>query len=262
MQGQIEVELDKVRSNPWQPRKAFDEQPLEALADSIRQHGVIQPIAVRRQGDAYEIIAGERRVLAARRAGLTKVPAILRTLDDSQMLLMALVENLQREDLNPVERARALRRLAVDFGKSHDEVARIAGLARSTVTNSIRILDLDEQSLAAVERGQISEGHARALLAEGDPQRRSSLLRRAVEENLNVRTVEIEASKHTLPRGSRTTSSSQDARRLAKILAEKLQTRVRIHEHGQRGRIVVHYSSLEEFERLFMAWTGFSPPVE
>ena len=259
----VEVDLDKLNSNPWQPRTEFSEETLASLADSIRQHGVIQPIAVRRKGDSYEIVSGERRVLAARRAGLRQVPAIVREVDDSQMLTIALVENLQREDLNPLERARALKRLAQDRGSSHEEVAQLAGLARSTVSNSIRLLELDSESLADLEGGQITEGHARALLAEPDLEQRRRLRAEIARSQMNVRSIEDKVhSNRSSASGKGRRAASEDARRLEKTLSEKLHARVRIFENGTRGRIVIPYPTLQEFERLFKALTGAPPPLE
>jgi ParB family chromosome partitioning protein len=255
-----EIDLERIRSNPWQPRKAFDGAALDALADSIRQHGVIQPISVRAQGDDFELVAGERRLLAARKAGLRSIPAVVRDLDDGQMLVVALVENLQREDLNPIDRARALRQLVDEQGKSHEEVALLAGMARSTVTNSIRLLDLDTDSIAALTDGRISEGHARALLAELDPVRRRELLESAVNNQLTVRNMEEQVTTKGGKKGK--AKASADAQRLAKLLSERLRAKVKIEERGARGRIIVEYGSLAEFERLYEALAGEAPDVE
>jgi ParB family chromosome partitioning protein len=257
---QVEIGLGSVRPNPWQPRKEFDEAALASLTESVRQHGILQPIAVRRKGDTYELIAGERRVLAARRAGLERVPAIVRNLDDSQMLVAALIENVQRSDLNPIERARALKRLVEEQQKSHDEVAQLAGLARSTVSNSIRLLDLDPPSLEALAAGRITEGHGRALLAEPDPERRSALLRAIEGQKFSVR----KAEDSTTTNGAKQKGAvqSEDARRLERALSERLATSVRIQERGTRGRLVITYTSLKEFERLYTRLAGAPPPVE
>ena len=257
-----EIELDRLKPNPWQPRSNFDSAALASLAESIRQHGVIQPVSVRKRGDSFELIAGERRMLAARQAGLKSIPATVHELDDGQMLMVALVENLQRADLNPVERARALKRLIDEHGKSHEQVAELAGLARSTVTNSIRLLELDPASLSAVQRGSISEGHARALLAEADLKRRTELLQSIIDGQLNVRTTESIVTSGTRAPGRRSRAPTEDGRRLARILAEKLGATVRIHERGTRGRIVVSYANLKEFERLFERLAGEPPPID
>lgn len=235
---------------------------MQALANSIRQHGVIQPIAVRTHGSTFQIIAGERRVIAARAAGLTTVPALIRELSDDEMLLVALVENLQRQDLNPVERARALKQLIEQHGKSHEEVAELAGLARSTVTNSIRLLDLDDDSIAALKEGRITEGHARSLLAESKIENRRQLLRKIEDNNLNVRQTEVEVYLRRDKGSAKPSGPSADAHRLGKLLTEHLKTRVEIVERGLRGRIVIRYGSLKDFERLFEAITGTRPPDE
>jgi len=179
------------------------------------------------------------------------------------MLTIALVENLQREDLNPLERARALKRLAQERASSHEEVAQLAGLARSTVSNSIRLLELDPESLADLESGRITEGHARALLAEPDVERRRRLRSEIALSQMNVRSIEekVHSNRSSAPnKGGR--AASEDARRLEKTLSEKLHARVRIFENGTRGRIVIPYPTLQEFERLYKALTGAPPPLE
>lgn len=259
---QVEIEISRIQPNPWQPRSDFDEESLQSLADSIRRHGVIQPVVLRRRDDRFELVAGERRVLAAKRAGLTKVPAVVRTLDDTQMLLVALVENVQRSDLNPIDRAQALKRLVDEHAKSHEEVAAISGLARSTVTNSLRLLELDPGSTAAIRSGRISEGHARALLAEPDVARRAELLESIINDKLSVRKAEEVSSQAARGKRSGRRPPSENAKRLGKLLSERLRTRVRIVERGPRGRLELHYTSLREFERIFELLAGEPPPIE
>ncbi len=254
----VEIEIARLKSNPWQPRSAFNESAINQLAESIGRLGVIQPITIRRTATDFEIVAGERRVIAARRAGLRTVPSVVRDVSDADMLVAALVENLQREDLPPLDRARALHRLTEDQGKTHEEVATLTGLARSTVTNAIRLLELDDSCQAALAAGTISEGHARALLGEQDLEKRSALLRAAINSNISVRKIE-EESRSTNARGIRSRSSqarSADAEKLAGVLRDRFCVVVRIIERGTRGRVVFEYSDLAEFERLFAALNG------
>lgn len=257
-----EVSLDEISPNPWQPRTEFDEAGLAELTDSIRSNGVLQPLLVRpKAGGGLELVAGERRMIAARRAGLTKVPVTVRAIPDSQMLVVALIENIQRRDLNPVERSRGFRRLIDEHGLSHEQVAELAGMGRSTVSNSLRILELDEGQLAALASGAITEGHARALLAETDLTRRGELFKAIVEQRWNVRATELAAAKR--PAAQKPASvASADSARLAAVLREKLGTAVAIQERGQRGRIVIDYRNLAEFERLFERLTGAPPDAE
>jgi len=260
--GQQQIELDRITSNPWQPRSTFDPASMNSLADSIRQHGVIQPITVRPQGAAFQLVAGERRLIAARSAGLSTIPAIIRELTDDEMLLVALIENVQRQDLNPIERARALKRLVEQHARSQEDVAALAGIARSTVSNSMRLLELDDESIAALSDGRITEGHARALLAEPDVEKRRRLLHDIFDNKMNVRQVEKEITISRKTRRPASDSPSADSKRLGKLLSEHLKTRTDIVERGQSGRIVIRYGTLKEFERLYQALTGTRPPDE
>lgn len=254
-----DIGLDEVIANPWQPRTQFDEAGLQELTESIRAHGILQPLVVRpRAAGGYELVAGERRMIAAKRAGLTRLPVVVRDVPDEQMLMVALIENVQRRDLNPLERARAFRRLVDDHQLSHERVADLAGMARSTVSNSLRLLELGEAHRNAISAGTISEGHARALLSEPDPKRREELFKAIVEQRWNVRATESVAVRPSSKKSAR----SPDAARLASSLREKLGTKVTIVERGQRGRIVIDYSSLKEFERLYERLAGEPPSIE
>lgn len=254
-----DIGLDEITANPWQPRTQFDEAGLQELTESIRTHGILQPLVVRpRAAGGYELVAGERRMIAAKRAGLTRLPVVVRDVPDEQMLMVALIENVQRRDLNPLERARAFRRLVDDHQLSHERVADLAGMARSTVSNSLRLLELGEDHRNAISNGTISEGHARALLSEPDLARRDELFKAIVEQRWNVRATESAALKPSAKKSAR----SPDATRLAASLREKLGTKVTIVERGQRGRIVVEYSSLKEFERLYERLAGEPPSIE
>lgn len=259
-----EVDVRAISSNPWQPRTEFADEGLEELAQSIRRHGVVQPIVIRPTvKGGYELVAGERRLLASKRAGLKAIPAIVRDVEDSQMLTLALVENVQRQDLDPVERARAFRRLVAEQGLTHQQVAEVAGLARSTVSNSLRLLDLEPEYLTAVSTGRISEGHARALLAEANGSRRQDLFQGLVEGHLSVRDAEEMVSSAELKQapGEPRKSKTSEAKALEARLSDLLDTQVLIQERGTRGRIILRYRTLKEFDRLYEKLAGERPDV-
>ncbi len=185
------VPVDEIVPNPYQPRRNFTEEELLELAESIKSHGMLQPIVVREKDGRYEIIAGERRWRAAKLAGLDRVPAIIREVEsEEEMLIFALVENLQREDLNPVEKALALKKLKEEFNATDSEIGKIVGKSRSAITNTLRLLDLPEEVLNLLANGRISEGHARVLLRLNDPDDQILWARRVVEEGISVRELE------------------------------------------------------------------------
>jgi ParB family chromosome partitioning protein len=255
------IDVARIQSNPWQPRTKFDETQLEQLADSIRRHGVVQPIVVRKIAEGqFQLVAGERRLIASKKAGLDRIPAIVKDLDDREMLVVALVENVQREDLGAIERARAFKRLGDEQGFSHQAIAEASGLGRSTVSNALRLLELDPASLAALERGEITEGHARALLAETDLASRRQLLERMIDEKMSVRTTEQEVKLAITPKpGKHKRKGSADARALERRLNEATGLKVRIEERGAGGRVVLTYATLAEFDRLFTRLVGTHP---
>jgi ParB family chromosome partitioning protein len=255
------IEISRIQSNPWQPRSKFDETQLDQLADSIRRHGVVQPIIVRKIADGeFQLVAGERRLIASRKAGLDRIPAVVRTMDDREMLVVALVENVQREDLGAIERARAFKRLGDEQGFSHQAIAEASGLGRSTVSNALRLLELDPESLGALERGDITEGHARALLAEIDLANRRQLLARMINEKMSVRTTEQEVKLGSLPTPPKhKKKGSADARALERRLTEATGLKVRIEERGTGGRVVISYATLADFDRLFTRLVGARP---
>lgn len=256
-----ELDVTSISSNPWQPRTEFREEALEELSRSIQKLGVVQPIVVRAKGGGgFELIAGERRLLASKRAGLTTIPAIVREVNDDQMLTMALVENIQRQDLDPVERARAFSRLIEEQGLSHQQVAEVAGLARSTVSNALRLLELSDDMLAAVEGGQITEGHARTLLSQSDPEKRQELFQELLGGDLSVRSAE-DKSRDLSGDATRKGTKSSEARQLERRLSDHLALKTVIKEQGQRGKVVIHYRNLEEFDRLYQKLSGEAPDV-
>lgn len=261
------VAIDRLRSNRFQPRLATDEAGIAALAASIKQSGILQPIAVRPAGDAFEIIAGERRWLAATALRMPTVPVIIRNATDEQMLELALVENIQRVDLNPVDRARAYQRFCKEFRLPVEEVARRVGEDRSTVSNYLRLLELPEEILALVADGRVSQGHARAILSEPDGATRVRLAELAAKNALSVRALE-----EVIRRGRAMQSAngvallggaaalgdaklklrSAHLRDLERRFEEALKTKVTIHEGRRKGsgRITIEYFSLDDFERV------------
>ena len=192
-EGVKDLPVDLIDPNPHQPRQSFDEEALAALAASLRERGVLQPVLVRPRGGRYELIAGERRWRAAQSAGLERIPALIRPTDDAQTVELALIENMAREDLNPVEAARACALLAEDMGLTHEEIGRRVGRSRVAITNLLRLLELPDEALGWLEAGALSEGHGRALLMAEDHEQRRLLARRAVRERWSVRATEERA---------------------------------------------------------------------
>jgi ParB family chromosome partitioning protein len=249
--GPRRVSVSAIRRNPLQPRTSFDETSLGELAASIRDQGLIQPLVVRAVPGGYELIAGERRFLAAQRAGLTEVPVVVREATRRDMLEVALTENVQREDLNPIEEAEAFQRLADEFGLNQEDIAARVGKSRTAVTNALRLLALEEDLRALVVSGRLSAGHARALLALGDPQARRRLAAEIVEKGLSVR----EAEARTQAKRARAQKPAR--RRLHPALEstenafrDRFATQVRIVGGVGRGRVEIHYFSEEDLERI------------
>jgi ParB family transcriptional regulator, chromosome partitioning protein len=257
--------LDSLLPNPYQPRQRFDEQSLSELAASIRQAGVMQPIVVRRQrGTAgkYEIVAGERRWRAAQIAGLTVIPAVVRDLDDRQLAEWAVIENLQREDLDPIEQAHALARLVEQFGLTHEQVAERVGIDRTTVTNSLRLLHLASDVQEFVRRGQLTAGHVRSLLGiESDPAAQLELATRAVKEAWSVRKLEDVmrqlAAKGlsgggVAPRAGAKARQSAHLADVARQVSQQLNTRVEIRPGREKnsGKLTIDYYGLDQFDDL------------
>lgn len=253
-QGQLrDMPVDVLQSGRYQPRQGFEAEGLEELATSIRAQGVIQPIVVRSVGNKkYEIIAGERRWRAAQLAGLDKVPALIRNIDDETASAMALIENVQREDLNAMEEATAYHRLTEEFGLTHQEVANVVGKSRTAVSNLLRLLNLNTDVKVLVENGDLEMGHARALLALAGPEQ-TETARTIVNKSLSVR--EAESLIRRLQKGKPTTSNEKtldpDTRRLQTQLSETLGAKVAIaHSAKGKGKLVISYSSLEELDGI------------
>jgi ParB family chromosome partitioning protein len=248
-----EIPVDAIDPNPEQPRRVFDATDLERLADSIRQHGVLQPIVLRRAGGRYELVVGERRWRATRAAGLTKIPAIIADVDERERLELALVENVQRRDLNPIELAHAFRSLS-DGGTTQEEIGRRVSLDRSTVANHLRLLELPRELQADVESACIGIGHAKALLQLSNPERRRHLRDRIVNEGLSVRAAEQLARATGRPRQSQAprgrAAVDPNLQRVVDLLRQRLQTRIRIQGGADRGRIEIEYFGEEDLQRL------------
>jgi len=256
-----ELSVDVLLPPRWQPRRAFDEQRLAQLADSIRSSGIIEPLIVSPAADGrFDIVCGERRFRAARLAGLARVPVIIRQLDDQQKGLLAVIENVQREDLNPVEEAEAFQRLMQDFGYTQEEVARLVGRDRSAVANALRLLSLPKDILDLIQDGLISAGHARSLASLESPQMVREVADRIVQDKLTVRDVEQIVRHSKSPRQGRRPAASAvkpaETRRLETELARALETKVSIRNSAKnRGTITIQYASLDEFERIFRRLT-------
>ena len=262
--GVHELPCDAIAPNAQQPRESFDEQALGELADSIRVHGVLQPVTVRRSADdpsRYELIAGERRWRAAKAAGLGTVPAIVRDADDADSAQLALIENIQREDLNPIERARALRDLVDRHGMTQERVARAVGVSRSSVANTLRLLDLPGEVVEMVRDGVLSVGHAKVLLSAPDADLRVDLATRCRREGWNVRTLERRIAgggwgeSTQSPRGAegardRNGRAAEVLRDLERRLGESLGTDVKIRTRGDgtRGRVEIAFYDLDQFD--------------
>ena len=251
--GPLSIPIDAIDPNPDQPRRVFDPEQIRSLADSIRRHGVLQPVVVRRAGDRYELVVGERRWRACREAGLAALPAVVADIADRGRLEVALVENVQRHDLNPIELAHAFRALG-EAGATQEEIGERVGLDRSTVSNHLRLLDLPNEMQADVEMGRISAGHAKALLQVANPERRRHLRDRIVSDGLSVRASEELAQTSGAKRPRKPTSarpaSDPNLQRLIDALRQRLQTRVRIQGEAARGRIEIEYFGADDLQRL------------
>jgi ParB family transcriptional regulator, chromosome partitioning protein len=258
--GLVEVPVAAVGPNPRQPRERFDDEGIQALARSIQEVGVLQPVVVRRVDDGYELVAGERRLRAAKLAGLATVPALIRESDDTESLREALIENIHREDLGPLELAAAFQEL-LDEGVSQDEVADRLGYSRAHIANTVRLLGLPASVQRLVAEGRLSAGHARALLALDDPEGQEALGLRAVAEELSVRQVEdlVRAyAGHPASRKPRAEARAPDPRllQLEELLGDALGTRVRIQKGRRKGKIVIEFGSGKDLDRLVTAIAG------
>ena len=250
--GASEVPVERLEPNPWQPRSAMDPVRLAELAESIRHSGVVQPILVRPRGDRYQIIAGERRWRAARQAGLATVPVAVRDVPDEGLLELALVENIQRQELTPLEEAQAFQRLQAEFRLTQEEVAQRVGRDRSTVANTLRLLRLPPAVRDLVGAGRLDAGHARALLALSDAEQQVELGREAARRGLSVREVERRVALARAPRGTSGVSRKDANTRAAEErLRGALGTRVELVRKGRGGTLRIAFKSEAELQRLF-----------
>ena len=248
-----ELDIDRLAPNPEQPRADVDAANLDELAQSIRMNGVIQPLIVRKANGGYEIVAGERRWRAAQRAGLLRVPVVVRDVPSEQLLSLALIENLQREDLNPIEEAVAYRRLVQEHGLSHDAIAAAVGKDRSTIANALRLLKLPEEIKAELAAGGLSVGHARALLGLTDDAAQRRAAREVRARGLSVRETEALVRKLTGQSIRRSEPHEPDVhvRAAEERLRFTLGTRVRIVQKGKGGRIEIEFGSADELQRIY-----------
>jgi ParB family chromosome partitioning protein len=263
--GLVHLHVYEIENNPFQPRRDFDESALDELCQSLKEHGMLQPLVVRRHGERFQLIAGERRLRAAIKAGWQEVPAQIREADDRQMTEIAIVENLQRKDLNPLEKALSFQQYLERYGGTQEELAGRLKIDRSTIANLIRLLELPETIQQAVRSGTLSQGHARALLPLGEEREQVDFARRIQEELLSVRAVEdlvqqaicstdhllLDAASAAPRRARRTRGGSPHLASLEQELRTGLGTRVDLKQKPNgRGQIVIHFSSHEEFDRL------------
>lgn len=266
--GLLEVPVEAVGPNPRQPRTMFEDESLEALALSIQEVGVLQPIVVRRGASGFELIAGERRLRAARRAGLATIPAIIRDSDDTESLREALIENIHREDLNPIELAEAFRELLEELGLKQETLAERLGVSRSHVANTIRLLQLPSDLQQMLAEGKIQAGHGRALLALADQEAQRTLALRAAAQELSVREVEelvrnyIEhpvSARREPAAGAVPSAEESSLAEVEEILSEQLATRVTIQMGKKRGKVIIEFGSADDLERIVSEIVGSGP---
>jgi len=251
-QGLAEIPISQIQPNPFQPRKTFNEASIDELARSVREHGIVQPLVVTRAGDKYKLIAGERRFRAAQKAGLTTVPVLIKEMmAEGDALQIALIENIQREDLNPIEEAMAYHQLHDDFQLTQEEISRRVGKERSTVANFLRLLKLPDPVKKLLASGQLSMGHARALLAIESPKKQEQLADRVVRKNLNVRQTEMLASESS-PKTAEKKEKEKDVftRDAEDKLQRTLRTKVEIDRRRRGGVIHIRYGSEDELIRV------------
>jgi len=244
------VSTDEIRPNPNQPRKVFGPEGLEELAASIRSSGLLQPVIARRTAHGYELIAGERRWRAARQAGLERIPVIVREATDAESLELALVENLLREDLNPIEEAEAYQKLLAQFNWTQEELSQKVGKDRSSIANSLRLLRLPDTIQDDLKAGRLGMGHARALLALSLPSEQIRLRDEILAQSWSVRATEESVNRHRTAPAPRRRRRSPELSALEEALQRALMTRVKIVGHDRRGKIEITYASAEELERI------------
>jgi ParB family chromosome partitioning protein len=250
----VSIDPKQIDPNPEQPRRTIDPEKLEELARSMAEQGIVQPLVVRRSGSRFQLIAGERRWRAAQKAGLVKVPALVRDASDADLLEIALVENIQREELNPIEEAAAYRRLVTELGYSQEQVAVRVGKDRSTVANLLRLLRLPRDVRTLIAEQKVSPGHARPLLALASAEAQVAIAKEVVEKGLSVRDVERRVKAANRPATGKAAKRVDPNTRDAEARLERaLGTKVRIHRRGKRGRVEIEFYSEDELQRLYEA---------
>ncbi|HUG49346.1 MAG TPA: ParB/RepB/Spo0J family partition protein [Candidatus Limnocylindria bacterium] len=261
--GTVELPISAIARNPYQPRRSVEMEALQQLSASIAEHGVLQPVLVTETIEGYRLIAGERRLRAAEMAGLERIPALVRSVEDDQQLALALIENLQRSDLNPVEEAHAYRQLIDDFSLTQEEVARRIGRSRPSITNSLRLLELAPFVLGELELGTLSEGHARAIAGLDDAARQEEVARLVIGRGMSVRQTEEfvrrlrDGQVEPAPRASRRPAAqSPELERLENGLRTALGTKVSLTPGRRGGRITIEYYDNEDLDRLYERLTG------
>ncbi len=260
-----EVPVEKIEQNPWQPRKSFDADELASLSASVRVHGILQPLVVRSVGDHYQLIAGERRLRAAQQAGLTKVPVRIVDFNDQEVLEAALAENIQRSDLNPIEKAQGFKEHLDRFGLNHEQLGQRIGLARSTITNLINLLELSPEVQEGVRLGQLSEAHAKLLKGIKSKEKQIALFKQIVSMGLSVKATETlireqkdGAGRETERDGKETADRKHDGKTahvksLESELKQQLATKVEIRVLGKdKGQFIIHFETNDDFERILM----------
>ncbi|MGI6721274.1 MAG: ParB/RepB/Spo0J family partition protein [Anaerovoracaceae bacterium] len=252
-----EINIDEIKPNANQPRKTFDPEKLADLSNSIKEHGVIQPVIVRSIGKGYEIVAGERRWRAARQAGLKEIPCLVRDLSEEQLALFAIIENMQREDLNPVEEAEGLQRMISTFGLTQEQVSKSVGKSRPYITNSIRLLKLEDEVKTLLSEGSISSGHARALLSL-DRKPQIELANKIASDGLSVRATEeiINGTSKKHKTRPKPRPKNPDVLRVEEDLKNVLGTKVNLRHSGKKGKIEIEYYSRDELDRLLEILMG------
>ena len=243
-----EISVSSIKANQYQPRTSFDEKKLKELSESIKKHGVIQPILLRQEGKGYELIAGERRLRASKLAGLKKIPAVVAKISNLQSLEIAILENVQREDLNPLEVSKGYQRLKEEFGYTQEQVAKSVGKPRSSIANSLRLLSLPEKAQMELEKGAISEGHAKVLLGV-DPAKIENMLERILKEELSVRALESSLD-NTNHNQTKKKEKSRDELNLESALSSKLGSKVTIDDTKGKGKMTIKYYSYDELDGI------------
>ncbi|HHT37097.1 MAG TPA: ParB/RepB/Spo0J family partition protein [Firmicutes bacterium] len=251
-----QIEVDKITANPFQPRRYFDTEKLEQLAQSIKEHGVLEPIIVRKTDEGYQVVVGERRWRASMLAGKDTVPAVVKELTDRQMTELALIENLQREDLNAIEEAEGYQVLIEEFSMTQEEVAQSVGKKRSSVANALRLLTLDNKVKEMVASGALSRGHAKVLLGVDSVKLRQQLAEKVVKEGLSVRQLERLVKDRPKKKTEKTRRKDPEVELLQEELQRVLGTKVRLDYHQGKGKIEIEYYSDEELERILDLMRG------